>query len=120
MKVLISALQLVDSSKFYIFVKTQDESTTVFIVNTHFFEMAVEKIQTEPLLRIYAANTSQKSSNILFSQQCLYPCENMQKVWFIDITSDFLLTLVSRFRENLDKNTLRNMNVHDAMTLCNL
>ena len=117
-KAVISVLQQIDSSKFYVFVKKQEESTTIFLVNTIFFEMAVNKMQTEPLLRIYAANTSQNTSNILFSQQCIHPCKDMQNAWFVDLTSNFLLTLVSRFQEDLDKSTLRNMNIHDASTLC--
>ena len=117
MNVLLSVLDQIDSSKFYVFVKSQGQTTTVFIVNISFFEMAFNKMTTEPLLRIYAADTSQNTSNILFSQQCLYPCKNMQNAWFIDLSSDFLLTLVSRFQDELDNSTLRKMNLQDACIL---
>jgi hypothetical protein len=113
MKVLLSALHQIDSSKFYVFVKNRNEITTTFLVNIRFFEMAINNMQTKPLLRIYAADTSHDTSSILFSQHCLHPCKNMDNSWFI-LTSDFLLTLASRFSEDLDKSILRNMNIHDA------
>ena len=118
-EVLISVLNQIQSSKFYVFVKDNDNLVTAFVVNVHFFELALNKMQTEPLLRIYAADTSHNTSNILFSQHCLQPCKKMQQYpWYIDLTSDFLLTLISRFNDNrLDAQQLRNMNVHDELKL---
>ena len=118
---LVQMLNEVDSTKFYVFVESDSRFTTAFLFNVCFFEMALDKMGTEPLLRVYGMKKSQTETKIVFDQRCVNVIDDLSKPWFVDLTSQRFLELVSRFDtddcgnfENCENaHALRNQNFRD-------
>lgn len=112
----LATLSQTKSVSFYVFVKKENDKKSVFLVNTKFFNMALEKMTTEPLLRIYSTSTSHTDDNaaIIFDQCCKNPSTDMSYPWFIDLSSTQLLQLISRFESIEDENELKKLNIHDV------
>lgn len=113
MTMLSSVLNQVSSLHFYVFVKHSQPYTLALIVNTKFFEMALEKMSTEPLLRIYCTTKSQTQTNIIFDQCCAHVPSDLLQPWFVDLSSNDFLCKVSRFQYCKDANTLKCLNLYD-------
>ena len=112
----LATISQTKSVSFYVFLKKDENKKSVFLVNTKFFNMALEKMTTEPLLRIYSTNKSHDDKNaaIIFDQCCKDPPTDMSYPWFIDLPSTQLLQLVSRFDSIQDENELKQLNIHDV------
>lgn len=114
-KFLLATLSQTNSCKFYVLSKQCGNKTTVFLVNTKFFKMAFDKMQTEPLLRIYITNKSHNDPKckLMFEKACIDPIDDMSFPWYVDLNSSHLLELIARFDMITDETKLKNMNIHD-------
>lgn len=112
-KVLLSTLSQVNSSHFYVFVKSNSKGSSVFLFNNKFFEMSFERMDTEPLLRIYGMEKSQQETNIVFGCSCVKDSSETVYPGYIDIGSEYLMNLMSRFSENTSQEELKKLNFAD-------
>ena len=110
---LMHCLQSVNTDVFYIFVEQNGEYSTAFIVNYKILEMAMEKMTTEPLLRIYAMKKSQDEVKLVFDQCCANVPDDLSKPWFTDLSTSRFLTILSRYESCKDSTTLKNLNYED-------
>lgn len=110
---LLATLSQTKSDSFYVFLRTWGTGSSVFIINSNFFEMAMDKMTTEPLLRIYSTCKSHNDSSVCFDQYCMHPPENMAYPWYFDLSSHQLLQLVSRYESEVDENEMKKMNIYD-------
>jgi hypothetical protein len=113
MTMLSSVLNQVSSLNFYVFVKCVKPYTLALIVNTKFFGIALEKMSTEPLLRLYATTKSQNDTKIIFNQSCIHVPQDLSRPWFVDLSSNEFLSKVSRFQACDDEKTLKALNLQD-------
>lgn len=104
-------LSQINSTVFYVFVKEEGKWSTAFLINAKWFDIACEKMSTEPLLRIYTTTQSQ-SQGLLFDQ-CCAQVSDVSKPWFIDLHPNRLFELISRFQSVDDEKQLKVMNAHD-------
>ena len=111
----------IKSSSFYVIPQQIDAYTSIFIINNAFFEMAYEKMATEPLLRIYSTTKSAKdSTSIIFDQCCAHVPTDLSYPWFVDLDANQLMSLISRFESIKDENTLKQLNMNDFHEKYNL
>jgi len=110
---LINCFQTFKTDVFYIFVESNETHSTAFIVNYKILETALEKMTTEPLLRIYGMKKSQKEVKLVFDQCCVHVPDDLSKPWFTDLSSSRLLNILSRFEYCKDAVQLKNMNYED-------
>jgi len=109
-----TVLSQVCSTEFYVFVRSNRDYTMALIVNIAFFEIALHKMTTEPLLRIYATSKSQNETKIIFDQVCVHPpCDHVSKPWYVDLSSNEFLDMLSRFQSCNDAKQLRALNLQD-------
>jgi hypothetical protein len=90
------------------------------LINTLFFEKMFEKITTEPLVRVYCSCHSHKNTevNILFDVCCFNPVKDMSAPWYVDLSSDKFLELMSRFQDQeFDPKQLKQLNLNDFNAL---
>ena len=113
MTMLSSVLNQVSSSDFYVFVKHVEPHTLALIVNTKFLNIALAKMSTEPLLRIYGTTRSQNDTKIIFDQCCVHVPQDLSRPWFVDLSSNDFLSKVSRFQACDDAKTLKALNIQD-------
>lgn len=114
-QVFLGVLSQTSSDKFYV-AHAQDGQNrhAFFLINVKFFEMAIEKMTTEPLFRVYAMSRSQEGSKILFDQCCAHVPDDLSYPWFVDFTTNQFMELVSRFQsEAYDAKALKKMNLVD-------
>lgn len=111
----LGTLSQTKSKLFYAFPKVDGHKMSIVLINIKFFDMALQKMTTEPLLRVYITNKSHHEDDckIVFDQCCTNPPQDMSYPWFVDLSSSQFLELVSRFESVDDEKELKNLNLHD-------
>tara|TARA_B100000482_G_scaffold192300_1_gene179901 strand:+ start:2477 stop:3046 length:570 start_codon:yes stop_codon:yes gene_type:complete len=110
---LMKYLNSVKNNVFYVFVESNDTHSTAFIVNYKILEMAMEKMTTEPLLRIYGMQKSQEEVKLVFDQCCANVPDDLSNPWFTDLSTSRLLNILSRYELCKDSINLKNLNFED-------
>ena len=82
------------SKKSYMFehiVCKNEKGVSGFLINKQYFKIALQKIQKlnmEPLLRVYGMDKSSKCTNIVFDYCCADIVKDMCLPWFVDFYPD--------------------------------
>ena len=116
-------LHSIQSDKFYLLTRQDGGESVFFTINIRFFTIAFNKMSTEPLLRIYITNMSQNdpSSKIIFDQVCANVTDDMNSLWFVDLSSEQFMTLYARFENSdLSESQLKDLNKQDLLSIKNV